>query len=120
MALFLIKPLDRRLLPDQNDRNRSVFNRRGLADNQHVAVENRGLDHAVAADPQGEQLLRVHPLAPERDIPLDALEGENRLSGGDGAKKRHAHAPPVAVPDQADDAVLIVAGGDIPLRLKLF
>ena len=64
-----------------------------LAGDDEVAVEDAGVDHRVAADPQHEQLAVAGEVGRQRQHLLDVLLGEHVGAGGDVADERARGAP---------------------------
>ena len=84
--------LDRRLLAgDAGHDDVAVLGRRLLADHHVVAVEDAGLDHRVAADPQHEELPVAGEVLRQRHRLLDVLGREHAGTGGDVTDERHVH-----------------------------
>src|SRR4051794_15556827 len=108
-VLLAIERLDRRLvgrLVVTGEGDHDVAVARGLLalHDHEVSVEDAGLDHRLALDPQHE--VAVQRLG-HRDLVLDVLLGEERSSCGDLAEKRQ--------PRQLDDVALgrLLAAGQL-------
>ena len=65
-----------------------LFGGRPAAGDDEIAVEDAGLDHRVAADPQHEQLAVAGEVGGEGQELLDVLLGEDVGAGGDVADQR--------------------------------
>ena len=59
------------------------------ARDDEVAVEDAGVDHRVAPDPQHEQLAVAGEVGGQRHDLFDVLLGEHVDAGGDVADERH-------------------------------
>ena len=60
-----------------------------VAGDHEVAVEDAGVDHRVAADPQHEQLAVAGEVGRHGQHLLDVLLGQHVGAGGDVADQRH-------------------------------
>ena len=89
MTVFLVKTLYRGLVAHQSHHNIAVDRRGRFMDNHHILVENTGIDHAGAADPQGKKLARLIAAAGVGDIVLHLFYRQNRLTGRYLAEQRY-------------------------------
>ena len=87
--------LDRGLLArDPGDDGVARIGRRLLAHDDVVAVEDAGVDHGVAADPEHEELAVAGEVFRDGQRLLDVLGREHAGAGGDVADEGHvAHGP---------------------------
>ena len=89
VAIFFVISLHGRGVFNQGDYDVSIACRCLLHNKHTVSVENTGIDHALAFHFENERLLVRHVLRRDREVAVDVLLRENRLTGCDCTDDRN-------------------------------
>lgn len=84
----LPEPLDRSVVLDEGHDDLSIRGRLTGPDENQIAVQDVGVAHAVAFDPQQKGVIR-NPLGRQVEDVFDVLLGQDRSAGRDAAQQRH-------------------------------
>ena len=120
MTLLLIEGLDGGFVLDQCNNDLAVVGNGGLAGDDDITVENAGIDHTLAFDMQGEQLVGLIAVGTEGNVALDLLHSEDGLTGGNGAEQRNIEGLVVLIRSKTDGTVQILTAGEQTFFLQLF
>src|SRR4029077_1123494 len=88
VAVATLEAFDGGVSVDQGDDDRAVGRLLLRPHEDHVAVEDAGVDQALASDPEQEIALLGH-LGRKQEVVFDVLLGEDRGAGGDVADDRN-------------------------------
>ena len=91
LAALALERFDRRLVTKQRDHDLPVLREVLAVDDDKVVRQDADAEHRLAAHTQGEILVIV-PAGVERQVVLDALLRQNRVTGGNIAEDRHLAA----------------------------
>src|SRR5579884_3647762 len=106
-----VEALDGRLAVDHCDHDLAVVGARRRLDQDEVPVEDRGVDHRVALDPEHEAAAPRRPRRRQDELVLEVLGRRDRNAGGDPPDDRQRHG--------VDRGGLVVAAGrDQRTRLR--
>ena len=92
IAVLLVEGLDGRLILDQSDYDLTVSCSITGVDKQKISVEDTDVDHGISAHPKGKAVTGGDDLRGDREVVLNVLLCQDRLSGSyvsDDRKRSH-------------------------------